>query len=216
MSEPADGNTEETATEDVPANLEGLPTVAAQMMQALEAGLYMPALVVALTLPDIMGALGSENGRATGPKYKAWLTEFAGYPPDDAQALWDIRCSLLHQGRANAGEIKTGFTVPGTGQLHKLSVEAHDGVTVAWYSMETFIEDLARAVTEWLRRYGLTAQAQRNLERFARLRPDAPRRSVGDSRHSLRLAGLVQSGTQMARNGLSDLETPQQSRRVSA
>ncbi len=172
MSEPADGNTEETATEDVPANLEGLLTVVAQMMQALEAGLYMPALMVALTLPDIMGALGSENGRATGPKYKAWLTEFAGYPPDDAQALWDIRCYLLHQGRANAGKIKTAFTVPGYRTAPQTEREAHVGITVAWYSMETFIEDVARAVTEWLRRYGLTAQAQRNLERFARLRPE--------------------------------------------
>lgn len=132
----------------------------------------MPAMMVALTLPDIMGALDSENGKATGSKYRSWLSKYANYPPDDAALIWEIRCSLLHQGRANQGELRVGFTVPGTGQLHKLSVEAYDGVKIAWHSIEAFVDDIATAVIRWLNEFGRTARAQRNLQQFARLRAE--------------------------------------------
>jgi hypothetical protein len=159
-------------TNKIPANMQGLLTLVQQMRQSVAAGLYMPAIMVALTLPDVMGALGSEDGKASGSKYRTWLSDHAGYPADDAVLIWGIRCSLLHQGRANKGDIEVAFTVPGTGQLHKLSIEAHDGVRVAWYSIEGFVEDIAAAVIAWLERFALTARAQRNLERFARLRPE--------------------------------------------
>lgn len=57
------------------------------MEQATQAGLYMPAMMVAFTMPDIMGALASGNGSATAPKYRAWLSEYVGYPPDAAEAI---------------------------------------------------------------------------------------------------------------------------------
>lgn len=163
---------DEVTADEVPANMVGLLTMVLQMNQALDAGLYMPAMVVALTLPDIMGALESEDGRATGPKYQAWLSRNANYRSEDALRIWEIRCSLLHQGRANKGEVEVAFTVPGTAQIHNLSTVSHDGVKIGWYSIEEFVRQMSTAVIAWLKQFGATKQAQRNLERFARLRPE--------------------------------------------
>ena len=44
-----------------------------QIRLASTHGLYYLALLGALSLPDICGALASDNGKATGPKYKDWL-----------------------------------------------------------------------------------------------------------------------------------------------
>src|SRR5437899_735182 len=82
-----------------------------QIHQALVAGAYMPALMVTLAPPDICGALGSNDGRASGSKYKAWLVDWfelnAGTAAarkiggNEAASLYGFRCSLLHQGSAH-------------------------------------------------------------------------------------------------------------------
>ena len=79
---------------------------------ALNAELYTLALVGALAIPDIAGALESNNGEATRARYEAWFD--ANVPPH-LQAMqggaqvgtprplngancYRFRCSLLHQG----------------------------------------------------------------------------------------------------------------------
>ena len=44
-----------------------------QIDQAVEANLYYLALFATLAIPDICGALDSDDGRATGAKYVAWF-----------------------------------------------------------------------------------------------------------------------------------------------
>lgn len=44
-----------------------------QIEQAVEGNLYYLALFVTLAIPDICGALDSDDGRATGAKYVAWF-----------------------------------------------------------------------------------------------------------------------------------------------
>lgn len=46
-----------------------------QMLRASEDGLYFAALTLALAIPDMLGALQSENGRASGSKYRRWAEE---------------------------------------------------------------------------------------------------------------------------------------------
>jgi len=46
-----------------------------QIERALEANLYYLALFVSLAIPDICGALGSDDGCATGAKYTKWFDE---------------------------------------------------------------------------------------------------------------------------------------------
>lgn len=153
---------------------EGLRLLVAQMRQASAAGFYLPALITGLTLPDILGALGSENGRASGSKYRSWVDEH-GPKELDGASLYAFRCSLLHQGSAQTGgEFRYAFIEPNPNapQIHALSTDVGDGVPVAWLSVPMFIEDLATAAAIWVEKFGETNLVQRNLARFVRRRPE--------------------------------------------
>lgn len=154
----------------------GLEELIKQIRAASEGGLYYLALYGVLALPDICGALASDNGRAAGPKYKAWLREFVPSEAADADIVWGLRCSLLHQGSAlpDGGHFPVAFTfaTPAqTPQLHNLSTVVGDD-QVGWTSVPTFIENVTNGVEQWLAEYGDSATVTRNLEKFARLRPE--------------------------------------------
>lgn len=75
---------------------------------ALEHELYYLALFSSLTIPDMFGAIGSQDGIASGKKYKDWFKKY--YPKKEtignnevdtcitAEICWNLRCSILHQG----------------------------------------------------------------------------------------------------------------------
>ncbi len=70
-----------------------------QIRAASAAGLYYLALFGALTLPDICGALAASDGKATKSKYITWLRSNVPEEAGDADLIYGLRCSLLHQGR---------------------------------------------------------------------------------------------------------------------
>lgn len=144
-----------------------------QIRAAEKAGLYYVALLGALTLPDICGAIASENGRASGSKYKDWLREHVPSQAGDADLIWGVRCSLLHQGHARPkGAFPIAFTGPGTPQLHNFSIVDSEGNQVGWTSIEMFVAEVTTGAEKWLVEYGDTTRVQRNMERFLRLRPE--------------------------------------------
>ncbi|MDR5659020.1 hypothetical protein RH915_05920 [Serpentinicella sp. ANB-PHB4] len=52
-------------------------------------------------MPDICGALSSENGQASREKYKEWFNKYVGKKYKevlDGEDYYYFRCSLLHQG----------------------------------------------------------------------------------------------------------------------
>jgi hypothetical protein len=156
-----------------------------QMRLALAAGAYMPSLMVALTIPDICGAVSSDNGRSSGAKYKSWLTEWVrlvehpaidtSLGPDEAELIYGFRCSLLHQGSAHphGGGPPIAFIepAPGASQLHNLSTVVGDS-TIFWLSVPAFVEAIAAGVDRWWAAVGTTATVSRNMERYARRRPE--------------------------------------------
>ncbi len=146
----------------------------AQIRLASANGLYYLALLGALTLPDICGALGSENGRASPSKYKDWVRRNVPEQADEAEDLYLLRCSLLHQGRAmpSGGHFPIAFMHPSAGQLHNLSTVSADGDQVGWLSIPVFVGEVTRGAERWLEQVGDTKRVTRNLEKFARLRPD--------------------------------------------
>jgi hypothetical protein len=95
----------------------GIPAVVeliTQVRAAAEHGLYYVALFGVLALPDICGALGSENGRASGAKYRDWLSRYVSDYADHAGEIYGLRCSILHQGQAvpDGSSFPTAFTFP--------------------------------------------------------------------------------------------------------
>lgn len=161
-----------TASADIPA----VDQLVAQVRAAANADLYYLALFGALTLPDICGALGSGNGRASGPKYKDWIQKNVPEQAGQADEIYGLRCSLLHQGQAlpHGSVFPVAFTFPtaaGYPQLHNLSTEVGND-RVGWLSIPSFVEELTRGVDRWLADEGGTRIVASNLQKFARLRPE--------------------------------------------
>jgi hypothetical protein len=146
-----------------------------QIRAASEAGLYYLALFGALALPDICGALESDDGRASGSKYKAWLRDNVTSQAADAELIYGLRCSLLHQGSAlpHKGLFPLAFnsSAPEVPQLHNLSTVVN-GQRIGWLSIPLFVAEVTTAAESWCARFGTTAMVTRNMEKFARLRPE--------------------------------------------
>jgi hypothetical protein len=67
---------------------------------AVENDLYYVALFTALTLPDICGALDSNDGEASRDNYIAWFDKYVHIGEYfNGLECYSFRCSMLHQGR---------------------------------------------------------------------------------------------------------------------
>lgn len=73
-----------------------------QVRKAVENDLYYLALHVTLAIPDICGALSSQNGETNKAKYVDWFAKnLSGkYKMLDGETCYYYRCSVLHQGRS--------------------------------------------------------------------------------------------------------------------
>lgn len=144
-----------------------------QIRAASSQGLYYLALLGALTLPDICGALGSENGRASGSKFKTWVKKNVPGQAASAEMIYGLRCSLMHQGQAmpQGSHFPIAFMAPGAGQLHNLSTVVGED-QVGWLSIEAVVDEMTIGAERWLQKFGSTQTVIRNLEKFARLRPE--------------------------------------------
>src|SRR5437899_854755 len=112
-------------------------------------------------LPDICGALGSDDGRTSGSKYKAWLKANVPEEASDANLIYGLRCSLAHQGRAmphgGTFPIACMYPSPDVPQLHNLSTMVGNQ-RVGWLSIPVFVEEVTRGAERWLARFGGTAK----------------------------------------------------------
>ncbi len=142
---------------------------------ASQAGLHYLALFGALALPDICGALASDDGKATGPKYIAWVQAYVPQQAGEAAEIYGLRCSLLHQERAlpHGAPFPIAFTfpTPTSGTLHNLSTMVGDD-QVGWISVPAFVNEVTDGAERWLRQFENTQTVTRNLEKFARYRPN--------------------------------------------
>ena len=154
------------------ASIPSMEELIRQIRVASAAGLHYLALYGVLALPDICGALSSDNGVATPSKYKDWIRANVPEQASEADSLYGLRCSLLHQGRA----LPHGSTLPiafsfGQAQLHNLSTEA-DGVTIGWISVPMLTVEITTGAERWFATYGTTNTVLNNMEKFARYRPE--------------------------------------------
>lgn len=60
---------------------------------------YWALLHLVIVLPDICGALESENGEATSKRYKTWAERYLADHVISADEWYEIRCVVLHQGQ---------------------------------------------------------------------------------------------------------------------
>lgn len=171
----------------------GIEPYLGEVESATDAGFYRLALMGALTVPDIMAALDSEDGVTNGARYKEWFEDNARHffetdipdLPDwlkgkirelpkpelvfDGEACWSFRCAFLHQARTEhpAGFDNIVFVEPGastnTFHLNYLG-------KVLNIDLRIFCASMVQAAREWLAEHHTDPQVQKNLARVARRR----------------------------------------------
>lgn len=164
-----------------------------QIEQTNESGLYYLALLGVLIVPDICGALESENGEASGRKYRKWFRENVspkGYTseapgvigpegldthdylsPEDA---YYFRCSFLHQGSTQHRDseyARIAFAEPGyLDDMKKVHLNIED--EVLQIDVERFCEDVVSSARDWFAKNRDNRVVAQNLDRFVRRYPE--------------------------------------------
>jgi hypothetical protein len=142
-----------------------------EIRAAVDGRLWTLAVMGVLAIPDICGALGSPDGRATGARFRNWVTSNLGerYPELDADEIYQMRCSMLHQGiTATRSYTRTIFVVPdGRGNV------MHNNIVDDAYQLDlvTFASDVINAAETWLATHSNDDAVRANLERTVRYYP---------------------------------------------
>ena len=149
----------------------------------MEAQLYYIALLSALAVPDIAGALGSQNGEATKLKYTEWYEKWARPRlrenrgrdnPFTGEECWEFRCTMLHQGRfkepKNPKAKKIMFIEPGYRNyfIHYCMIN-NEAFLI---QIDQFVEEILRGCELWFNPVQETESYRKNYESFARRHPE--------------------------------------------
>jgi hypothetical protein len=144
-----------------------------QIEIALNANLYYLAIFGALALPDICGAIDSQDGEATGAKYRAWFDKYVAtkYTFSGKQLLtgddcYRFRCSLLHQGssqhpRSSYSRVLFVEPTATTNVFHCNVLNGALNLDVRIFSL-----DLVVSAQSWLDDVENTQQFQTNYDKF--------------------------------------------------
>ena len=124
---------------------------------AMDNKLYFVALQAALTIPDICGAIESDNGIATGEKYCRWYDKYAKHRIGHfamAEDIYLFRCSLLHQGTSipsPRGKQKATYSKIIFAAPYSDSLTIHNCVNMEVLSIdiEIFCNGLIEAAEDW-------------------------------------------------------------------
>jgi hypothetical protein len=165
-------------------------TLVDQIEASLGSHLYFLSLYTSLTVPDIAGALSSENGEASGAKYAAWFeqwvrprffeTVLASVPaehrhyikpmesPLTGEACYRFRCSLLHQGSSQHPKSPFSriiFIEPGatTNVVHY--GQLNDALCI---DLNLFCREMIAGARLWLKQAEQDANYLKNYQQFAR------------------------------------------------
>lgn len=161
-------------------------------------GQCFPAVVTALTVPDIAGAVDS-RGSGSQARYIGWVDGWFGprFPNYlehhiDGVALYALRCKLLHEGLSDPSQAPAAskstaashkrliaFNVgPGT-SMHLCT--SSDKVGDSWTILraETFCSDITSAARDWIAARRADPAAMQILESLVDIRVDVPPLSRG-------------------------------------
>lgn len=156
-------------------------TLISQTRKAVGAELYYLALMSALAIPDIAGALETKDGEASGKHFAAWYEKWV-HPillksrgrinPLSGQLCYGFRCALLHQGRSQRQKDQYSnimFIEPGHPNygLHYCLISG-DALLI---QLDEFVEEVLRGCEAWLEYIEGTETFENNYRLFARRHP---------------------------------------------
>lgn len=143
-----------------------------QIEKAMENGQFYLALFCSLTLPDICGAISSENGEANNKKYKDWFDKYISPKYDgnfDGNNCYAFRCAALHQGRTEHKKLnykRIIFIDP----VSSSEVIMHNNILNDALNIDTreFCKDIIQGVRDWLNENSKNSKFQKNYSTFLR------------------------------------------------
>lgn len=143
-----------------------------QIEKAMDSGLFYLALFCCLALPDICGAISSENGVANRNKYKAWFNKYVAPKYHgflDGDNCYAFRCAAIHQGRASH---------EGLGYDRILFVDSHSNPELWMHKnvlngvlnldTRSFCSDIIEGVRQWIADGSQDEAFKRNYITFLR------------------------------------------------
>jgi hypothetical protein len=143
-----------------------------EMDKAIDAGLYYPAVMMALTLPDICSALASANGETGTGKYKDWYNAHlaATYPEITADDMWSLRNGVVHQGRFGHPKMQYARIVFAIPNQERRRIHRCTGGDALILDAIMFCKDVAQAVTAWFAANSNDRNVAANLSNLVQLR----------------------------------------------
>ena len=158
-------------------------TLVSQTRKAMQSDLYYVALIGALAIPDIAGALEAKDGRANGKHYIDWyerwvrprLAENRGRDnPFSGEVCYIFRCSMVHQGashRPDSPYRKIIFIEPGhpNYSIHYCLVGGPGEALLI--QVDQFVEEVLHGCELWLEEVKNTEPFETNYAHFATRHP---------------------------------------------
>ena len=147
-----------------------------EMMRCLNAKAYYPALITAVSIPDICAALES-NGNTNSTKYINWFNANAAKYFDtllDGSMAYYLRCSVAHQGRLSHPGFKHSFdeimfVTDNNGiSLHLIEIIQSGGKKFLVLELDKFCQVMYNSTIDWLNQVEQTEKYKNNYQRFFR------------------------------------------------
>lgn len=146
-----------------------------EIERALDAKLYYLALQASLTLPDICGALQSDNGKATRDKYIAWYDTYAKEPGNlsiSGKDCYYFRCSYVHQAlttHEKSSYSRIIFLAPTCHGIIMHNNVINDALNI---DVKLFCNNILNAVRKWQKSIKNNENYKRNYKNLIKLYPD--------------------------------------------
>ncbi len=145
-----------------------------QIKKGLDEDLYYLSLFSVLALPDLCGAMDSNDGRASEKKFIKWFDEYvapkySGFV--SGNDCYYFRCSLLHQGSSQHPKNtydRVIFIEPS-----KTTNTFHNNVinNALNIDLKIFCNDIVEGVEKWLKKNEDADLYQQNYDKFMRRYP---------------------------------------------
>ena len=124
-----------------------------QIKRGLDNNLYYISLFVALALPDICGAIDSEDGTAARERYIQWFNKYVKnkYNNLSGEDCYYFRCSMLHQGSSQhpkSNYSRVLFIEPGFSKYIFHDNVINDALNI---DVRIFCKDIIKGVEHWLK-----------------------------------------------------------------
>ena len=146
-----------------------------QIRKGLDNNLYYISLLAILAIPDICGAIDSENGKATKDKYIQWFDKYVAGKYHgflNGEDCYYFKCSFLHQG--NSKNPKSNYSrvlfVEPTATTNVFHCNIfNDALNI---NVRIFCSDIAEGVREWLAEVENTDLYKKNYGKFMMRHPN--------------------------------------------